>query len=241
MGKYPLLVTIGLALAASSARADFQLTNGFGLGSSANGGTSGFVINVVQTSGTLTDTWKIYALNTSTGDQAGTSNVLALELNYHASGRGLQVRAIDNGDGTISYNFDGTLVTTGGAARGTYASLGFHWFTNEENGDGQPAIANGSIPPLPDPTHFSNVHVIGLANFAEGGVPATSAVNNGLGAQIGQIVYDHGDLISVDGMIGAENGPATVIRFEEPVPEPVALSLGCLCFGLLLRGRRSTC
>ena len=121
----------------------------------------------------------------------------------------MQVRSLDNGDGTTSYNFDGTVVPTGaGTTRGTYVGAGAaaKWFTVEENGDATPGTAPGSG--LPDPTNFSNVHVVGLANFASGGVPATSAANGGLGAQIGQIVIHSGDTFTADGSIGAETGPS---------------------------------
>ena len=223
-----LLAAVGLAVSASTATADFQITptpSGSGqITSSVPGGTPGFILNAIETPGSTADLYKIFALNKGTGDQAGTANVLGITLNYHdTTGKGLQVRTVDNGDGTTSYVGAGTPSK---------------WFTVEENGDTTtPGTAPGSA--LPDPSNFSNVHVVGLANFAGGGVLANSTVNNGLGAQIGQIVTNHDDIFSADGAIGAENGPQSLFRFEEPVPEPVALSLVGGGLGLLLRRSRS--
>jgi len=230
---------------AGVAKADFQVTSApgsHGQVTPTTGTTPGYVINVAETDSSTGDLYKIFALNQGTGDQAGTANVLGITLNYHdTTGKGLHVRSLDNGDGTTSYNFDGTVVTTGaGTTRGTYVGAGAaaKWFTVEENGDGQPATANGSG--LPDPTNFSNVHVIGLANFAApfpNGVPATSAANSGLGAQIGQIVINHGDIFTADGQIGAESGPAENFTFTN-APEPTSLSLLGLGLGALVARRR---
>jgi len=233
--KLSLLAAVGLALSALTARANFQLSNGAygdlgGMFSTVSGGVPGFVLNVVQTSGTTTDTWDFYALNTGMGDQAGTQNVLGVTFDFHdLNGNGLQVRTLDNADGTTRYNFDGTVVTPGN--RGTYVGAGdpAKWFTVEENGDGTPGIAPGSAP---DPSSFANIHVIGLANYSSNGVLA----DQGLGAQIGQIVFRHDDTITFDGEIGAERGPASRVFIS--IPEPVALPLVGGGIGLLLRRRR---
>jgi len=240
MRKYAVLAAAaGMALA-GVAKADFQVTTTPSNNGSITPTTSGWKINVAETPGSTGDLYKIFALNTGTGDQAGTANVLGITLNYHdTTGKGLLVRSLDNGDGTTSYNFDGTVVPTGtGSTRGTYVGAGAaaKWFTVEENGDTTtPGTGPGSG--LPDPASFSNVHVVGLANFAAGGVPAGTAANGGLGAQIGQIVIHSGDQFSADGSIGAENGPQSNFTFTN-VPEPASISLLGLGLGALVARRR---
>jgi len=216
MRRYAIFAAaMGMAVTSAAVRADFIISD------TSAAGTGQYAGDTV---------YQFFALNTGTNDQAGTHTVESISLTMtDATGANLVYRAVDNGDGTSTADFDGTAGLT---PLGSYirAGLASKWFT----------VSTLPVNTAPNPTFtdfgkIKSFQVTGLANFAAGGQPAST----GAGAQIGQAVVPTGDVVTVQGNLAAEAGPTETVSFSTaPVPEPASIGMLGLGLGALMMRRR---
>jgi hypothetical protein len=223
MKRVLFLAALGVMAIAAAARADFVMTF---TRSSGTGDQAG------------NDFIRFYLLNDGTGVTAGTSKLLTLDATMVGEDTGgapaatLIYRAVDNGDGTSTADFDGTQPVTAAHPHASYIKptplAPNQWKVLATVPD-----ETGPTAEFPDMGRIGSFRVIGTANMAAGGVPADSSVNAGRGALIAQASVPTGDNVLFFGDATAENGASQHFPYS---PEPT--SLGVLAFGLLLRRQR---